>query len=78
MGFQINRIELTKSFIMISNRKNPLVTMVYTQIFQSDNGNALNTVNRIIVFFYQEKHVESVQKKRIFSALIPPITLEYL
>ena len=34
----MKRIELTKTFMMISNLKNPLVSMVYTNISQRLKG----------------------------------------
>ena len=33
-GNQMKQKELTKTFMMISNWKNPLVPMVYTKIYQ--------------------------------------------
>ena len=34
----MNQKELTETFMMISNSKNPLVSIVYTKIFQRCNG----------------------------------------
>ena len=40
----MNQKEQTKTFMMISNRKNPLVSMVYTKIFQRLKGLGANRV----------------------------------
>ena len=37
-AIQMNRKEVTKTFMMILNRKNPLVSMVYTYIIQRCEG----------------------------------------
>ena len=38
IGSQMNREELAKTFMMILNWNNPLVSMVYTKIIQCRNG----------------------------------------
>ena len=38
MGIQMKQKELTEAFMIISNWKNPLVSMVYNNIFQRFKG----------------------------------------
>ena len=38
MGIQMNQKELNETFVMISNWKNPLVSIVCLQIFQRFKG----------------------------------------
>ena len=43
MGIQMNREELTKTFMMISNWKNPLASMIYTQLIQRSISGLMTT-----------------------------------
>ena len=38
IGIQMNQKEPTKTFMMISKLKNPLVSMAYTNVFQRFKG----------------------------------------
>ena len=66
IGIQMKRKELTKTFMRISNWKNPLVSMVYTKIFQRSKG--WGVCNQLVTFLHDV--VRYVQANLLFTSLV--------
>ena len=73
----MNKKELTKTFMIISNWKNPLISMVYTKVFQHFKGQfdwIMPNLTRNWFFFF----IFSLQAEHVINYDFPSFMSDYI